>query len=120
MLRRAVPTLVLALALVTPGCSTPGRPLHGGRALIVHAGNRAEDADVLARRFDAAGFAVAVEPEGPAVRERSSAIVYRVGRSPGLPGAVERLVEPAGDVEILPSVHPGPGTTDVVVWLVSR
>ncbi len=107
------------LAVVLAACSTPDRPLHGGRAVLIHAASRNADAAVAADRFREAGFDVQVEPEGPAVRERSSAIVYRVGRNPSLPDLVEWLLEPVGPVEMLPSVHPGPGTTDVVVWLIN-
>lgn len=120
MLHRAVLALLLTAALATPACSSPSRPIVGARALVVHAASRADDARVIAERFEKVGFTVAVEPEGPAVRETSTAIVYRVARHPSLPGKVETLVEPAGDVEVLPSVHPGPGTTDVVIWLVAR
>jgi len=117
----SLPALVLpvALAIALAACSTPDRPLHGGRAVVIHAASRGEDAAVAAERFREAGFDVQVEREGPAVRERSSAIVYRVGRNPSLPDLVEWLLEPVGPVEMLPSVHPGPGTTDVVVWLVA-
>lgn len=118
MRSRALATLAL-LALALTACSTPDRPLHGGRAVVIHAASRATDAETAAQRFREAGFKVQVEPEGPAVRERSSAIVYRVGRNPSLPALVEHLLEPIGPIEMLPSVHAGPGTTDVVVWLVS-
>ena len=120
VLTRAFAVPALFALLTVAACSTPNRPFAGGRAVVVHAPERAGDAVETAKRLRDAGFQVMVTQEGPAVRTRSSATVYDVGRRPELMDVVPPLLDPLPDVAVEPSPHPGPGTTDLVVWLVAQ
>ena len=125
-MRRSPPIRAVILAaagLCAAACgSVDGRPpLPTGRAVVVYAEDREADALEAAARLTGAGFVVATEREGPAVRPRSSVAVYRVARSDAdvrTPVAAALAVFP--DLEWLPFVHPGAPLTDVVVWFVSH
>ncbi len=113
--------MILAAAVpFTAACGT-GSALRGeaGHALVVFAADRTDDAEQAAARLREIGFGVDLEPEGPAVRTRSSAAVYLARRRPDRVAAVEAALEPL-DVEILPFVQAGPPGNDVVIWLVAR
>ena len=114
-------SLILAsLVLTAAACgTTDGLRTAPGRALIVYAADRGDDAQAVAERLRGAGLAVDLEPAGGVRRSGSSAAVYLAARHPGRIATVEEAVAPHG-VDVLPFVHGGPPGSDVVIWLESR